>query len=46
MLVDRHGRTDVDRPIRDSSQPGLGIAESLSAERYQALLPGLEKLWD
>jgi HD-GYP domain-containing protein (c-di-GMP phosphodiesterase class II) len=46
MLVDRHGRTDVDRPIRDTSQPGLGIAESLSAERYQALLPGLEKLWD
>lgn len=46
MLLDRQGRTDVDRPIRDTSQPGLGIVESLSAERYQALLPGLEKLWD
>lgn len=45
-LVDSYGRTEVERHERDTSVPGFAIAESLSNERYQGLLPGLEKLWD
>lgn len=45
-LVDRYGKADVNRPERDTATPGFGIAESLSSDRYQGLLPGLEKLWD
>lgn len=45
-LIDRYGKAEVTRPERDTATPGFAIAESLSTERYQGLLPGLEKLWD
>jgi hypothetical protein len=45
-VFDRFGKTEVARPERDTSQPGLGITESLSPERYVGLLNGAERLWD
>lgn len=45
-VFDRFGKTEVARPERDTSQPGLGISESLSPERYVGLLNGAERLWD
>jgi HD-GYP domain-containing protein (c-di-GMP phosphodiesterase class II) len=46
LLLDRMGRPIADRPEHDSSTPGEGIAEALSAERYQGLLTGQIKLWE
>jgi HD-GYP domain-containing protein (c-di-GMP phosphodiesterase class II) len=46
LLLDRMGRPIADRPEHDSSTAGEGIAEALSAERYQGLLTGQIKLWE
>lgn len=45
-LIDRFGKAEVNRPERDTATPGFGIVESMSTERYQGLLQGLEKLWE
>jgi ribosomal protein S16 len=45
-LVDRYGKTEVSRPERDTSQPGFGISESLSHERFVGVVQGVERLWE
>lgn len=46
LLLDRMGRPMPDRPEQSTDTPGSGIAEALSAERYQGLLIGQIKLWE
>lgn len=46
VVLNALGKSDVTRPERDTSQPGLQIIESLQADRYVGLLAGIERIWD